>query len=326
MRTVSLAAVGTETPVLGFGCSALTGTVRRTALRVLHTAFDCGVRHFDVARYYGYGEAEAILGSFARSCRTQITITTKFGIEPPRDSAIFRMVLKAGRRLTRLLPQARSLVQAQTRHVIRKSIFNVANAARSLETSLRELGTDYVDFYLLHDYSLETASSDDLVGFLEDSRRAGKIRAFGIATAIESTLRCLELQPQLCGIVQFRNSAIHRNIENLGGKSAGRTVFTHGSLAGDYPHLRAFIDEREDLARQWSDALGLDCSSRENLASLMLNYAVEANANGPVLFSSRNPERVRKNVEWVAKSSVSAEQVRLFARLVQQAGLVISLG
>src|SRR5689334_980851 len=72
---------------VGFGCSSLTGTDASNAIRVLEVAFDAGVRHFDTARYYGYGEAEGILGRFLNSRRSQVTITTKFGIEPPRRSA-----------------------------------------------------------------------------------------------------------------------------------------------------------------------------------------------------------------------------------------------
>jgi len=54
-----------RTPAVGFGCSSLTGTGPRNANRVLQTAFDAGVRHFDTARYYGYGEGEGILGRFS---------------------------------------------------------------------------------------------------------------------------------------------------------------------------------------------------------------------------------------------------------------------
>ena len=62
-RAIAVPGVGIKIPVLGFGCSSLTGTGRKNADRLLGTAFDAGVRHFDVARYYGYGEAEKILGT-----------------------------------------------------------------------------------------------------------------------------------------------------------------------------------------------------------------------------------------------------------------------
>jgi aryl-alcohol dehydrogenase-like predicted oxidoreductase len=98
-------------PVLGFGCSSLTSVGRKQALRLLESAFDAGIRHFDTARYYGYGEAEGILGSFLKSCREQLTVTTKFGIDPPRRTSSLRIALGVGRQILRLVPSARKAVQ-----------------------------------------------------------------------------------------------------------------------------------------------------------------------------------------------------------------------
>src|SRR5580692_13032643 len=104
MKTILIPKFGLRIPAIGFGCSALTGTNRTNALRVLEAAFDAGVRHFDVARYYGYGESEGILGTFIKSRRAEVTITTKFGIEPPRRTNALRFAMQAGRRLARAVP------------------------------------------------------------------------------------------------------------------------------------------------------------------------------------------------------------------------------
>ena len=74
--------VSRRTCQIGFGCS-LTSVGRGKALLLLETSFDAGIRHFDGLRY-GYGETEAIVGTFIKSRRAQITVTSKFGIEPPR--------------------------------------------------------------------------------------------------------------------------------------------------------------------------------------------------------------------------------------------------
>jgi D-threo-aldose 1-dehydrogenase len=318
MRKVAIPGTGVEIPIAGFGCSALTGTTRRNALQVLHSAFDSGIRHFDVARYYGYGEAERILGLFAKSRRTQITITTKFGIMPPRRTMALRMALRAGRRVMRLLPAARKLAQRRTAELIHGGAFSVKDAKSSLETSLRELRTDYIDFYLLHDYSLDDSSPEQLLNFLEGAAKSGKIRRFGIGTTIENTLRVLERQPELCGIVQFQNSVVTRNMHKLAGQPPDRLIITHGSLGADYPSLGVFLKRHLDTAKQWSDKLCVDCTRQETLSALMLNYAAGANPNGMILFSSRSPARVRKNAGDVLEPDLSAVQITLFGDLVRE--------
>ena len=162
-----------DSPRIGFGCSSLTSVGRKNAIRLLETAFDAGIRHFDVARYYGYGETEAILGTFIKSCRTQITVTTKFGIEPPRRTNALRLALGVGRRILRFVPSARKLVQQRASALVKGNAFSVADANRNLETSLRELRTDYIDFYLLHDYVAGSHSSGELIAFLVQAVKAG---------------------------------------------------------------------------------------------------------------------------------------------------------
>ena len=54
MPEVQLAGTKMSMPVIGFGCSSLASVGRKNAIRLLESAFDVGIRHFDVARYYGY--------------------------------------------------------------------------------------------------------------------------------------------------------------------------------------------------------------------------------------------------------------------------------
>jgi aryl-alcohol dehydrogenase-like predicted oxidoreductase len=51
---------------------------------MLERAFALGITHFDVARAYGFGRAEGILGKFLRGRRDQVTVATKLGLQPPR--------------------------------------------------------------------------------------------------------------------------------------------------------------------------------------------------------------------------------------------------
>jgi D-threo-aldose 1-dehydrogenase len=307
-----------DLPGIGFGCSSLTSVGRKNAIRLLETAFDAGIRHFDVARYYGYGETEGILGTFIKSRRAQITVTTKFGIEPPRRTNALRLALRVGRRILRFVPSARKLVQQRASALVKGNAFSVEDANRNLETSLRELRTDYIDFYLLHDYVAGSHSSGELIAFLAQAVKAGKIRRFGLGTSIENVLLALDCEPDLCGVMQFQDSVITRNRDKLPSQSPHKVVITHGSLAGAYRSLSSFFKANNNRAKEWSAGLDLDCSDERALAALLLNFSVDANPNGLLLFSARSPDRIKDNTKAVLNRHVTPLQVKSFAQLVER--------
>jgi D-threo-aldose 1-dehydrogenase len=318
MAKIALPGIAVRTPAVGFGCSSLTGTDPSSADRVLQTAFDTGVRHFDTARYYGYGEGEGILGRFLKGRRTEVTITTKFGIDPPQRTTTLGIGLYVGRRVVRHLPFVRGFLQRGTKSLVKSGAFSVQQAQRSLETSLRELGTDHIDFYLLHDYVVSEQPPDELLAFLEDCVKAGKIHSFGIGTGFENVLQALERQPRLCSILQFQNSVLTRSCDRLPRDSWDRLVITHGALGGSYRSVLTFLEARMDVAKDWKAKLGCDRLDEDTLSSLMLNYAADANPRGLVLFSSQDPARVRRNLKAVLEPDFSPEQITMFGELVNQ--------
>src|SRR5229473_648543 len=313
-----------RTPAVGFGCSSLTGTGPSNANRVLQTAFDAGVRHFDTARYYGYGEGEGILGRFLKSRRSEVTISTKFGIEPPRRTTALGVGLYFGRRIVRLLPAMRGFLQRGTQSLVKSGAFSAQQAQVSLETSLRELSTDHIDFYLLHDYIVSEQPPDELLAFMESSVKAGKIRSFGIGTSFENVLQALERQPRLCSVLQFQNSVLTRNSNYLPRGNSDRLIITHGALGRSYHSVLTFLEARRDVAKDWAAKLGCDRLDENTLSALMLNYAADANPKGLVLFSSRDPVRVSRNVKAVLESDFSPAQIAMFGELVNQEPLLIA--
>jgi len=319
VRDVLIPATGRRIPVLGFGCSALTGSSRKIADRLLQTAFDSGIRHFDVARYYGYGESEKILGAFLKSRRSEVTITTKFGIQPPRRASALGMALRAGRRILRLLPSARKLVQTRTQGLARGGAFSVDDARSSLDTSLRELGTNDVDFFLLHDHVVDDRPADELVEFLEGAVKAGKIRRFGIGTGIDNVLRALQSQPKLCDVLQFENNVFRQNIGKLpSGAAAARLVITHGAVGHCHRVVSSFLSAHVDKTKEWSEKIGVDCSQAFTISAFLLNYAEQVNPGGLVLFSSMKPETIAQNAKAVFEPKFSSAQLAVFSQLVER--------
>src|SRR5207245_2931438 len=69
--------------------SCLRGALsQRAPVRLRETAFDAGIRHFDTAPAYGLGASEAIVGEFLARHRGQVSITTKFGLLPPKSKTL----------------------------------------------------------------------------------------------------------------------------------------------------------------------------------------------------------------------------------------------
>ena len=192
------------------------------------------------------------------------------------------------------------------------------DAQTNLETSLRELGTDYIDFYLLHEYAVSENSPDELVAYLTGAVKAGKIRYFGLGTGIENVLRALECQPELCSIVQFENSVLRRNVEKLPRGGPHRLTITFGSLSSSYDSVSAFLKAHSETTRNWSTKLAVDCSRDETISALMLNYSAHKNPNGLVLFSSKDASRVNRNVRSVLESELSPVQLELFGQFVER--------
>jgi aryl-alcohol dehydrogenase-like predicted oxidoreductase len=123
----------------------------RDAVQQIQAAVDLGVTFFDTADNYGQGLSERILGKALRGRRDGIVVATKFGEDPMTDQED-PWSLDAG------------------------------SVERACEASLRRLGGQCIDLYLLHrrDYPLERAPA--LMEVLEDLVRAGKIRYYGWST------------------------------------------------------------------------------------------------------------------------------------------------
>lgn len=168
---------------LGFGCASVMGKVGRTAsLRAMSLSLDLGITHFDVARSYGFGCAEALLGEFIRGRRQQVTVTTKFGIVPPNLGVKARLAMPLARAMARYAPGLQARLRRESGRLLSEQRFDASYARQALHTSLAQLRTDYVDIFMLHEPPiLPRAILDDIADTLQTLVREGKVRKWGIA-------------------------------------------------------------------------------------------------------------------------------------------------
>lgn len=168
---------------LGFGCASVMGKVsKQEGLRAMHLAHEQGIQHFDIARSYGFGSAESVLGEFMRGRRAQVSVTTKFGVVAPHLSWKTRTLMPVARFVAEQVPAVANRLRKRSGQVLAQKCFDLQYAQACLEHSLRELGTDHVDIYLLHEPpELPDAQRHDLAGFMRRLVQAGKVRHWGVA-------------------------------------------------------------------------------------------------------------------------------------------------
>ena len=297
MKTAQLPGTGVESTRLGFGCGRLMRVRSRAARRrLLDEAFDAGIRHFDVARMYGLGAAERELGRFARGRRDRLVIATKCGIAPSPLGRALRRVQGLIRPLLPLIPAVRALARSRAEGLYQPRSYDAASARASLETSLRELGTDYVDLFLLHEPALEDLRRSDLRSFLESAKREGKLRAWGVAGPATPALEIRRRLPEMAPVVQIPNDAVRRQIE---GVAADQAVVTFSPLSHALPAIQEHLSSRAGATRRWSDAIDCDLDAVDTLANLLLGYCLRANPGGVILFSTTRRQRLRSAARCV---------------------------
>ncbi|AKD57250.1 aldo/keto reductase [Spirosoma radiotolerans] len=190
MKTVELVS-GIKSSALGFGCAPILGSVDKVkAQRALDCALDCGITHLDLARSYGYGEAEEFVGKRIKGRRDRVVLASKFGVQANWKAALFRPVkplvrvmLDTWRRQSS--PEKITLTSNKPTSVADRFHDRIPLRAmqmrQSLEKSLRALNTDYLDYFFIHEPQEDLIYFDELALTAEQLKREGKIRAWGLA-------------------------------------------------------------------------------------------------------------------------------------------------
>jgi aryl-alcohol dehydrogenase-like predicted oxidoreductase len=153
-----LGASGLRVPALSFGTATFGGTGplfgawgrsdEIEARRLVDICIEAGVTLFDTADVYSNGASETVLGAAIKGRRDDVLISTKTGLpmgDGPQDWGASR-----------------------------------ARLIRSVEGSLRRLGTDRVDLLQLHALDVSTPA-EEVMGTLDVLIAAGKVRYAGVS-------------------------------------------------------------------------------------------------------------------------------------------------
>ena len=151
------------------------------AREIIRRGLELGVNFFDTAIGYQSGTSEQYLGrairDFAR--REEVVVATKF------------------------LPRTQAEIAA--------GITGQQHIARMLNTSLKNLGLDYVDLYIYHMWDYETPIYDVLDG-LNQMVKAGKVRYIGISNCFAYQLAKANALAEREGFAKFVSVQGHYNL------------------------------------------------------------------------------------------------------------------
>jgi len=318
MPSLTLPGSGRLTSRLGFGCGSLMRIPsQRDRDVVLQAAYEAGIRHFDVARMYGLGQAEAELGRFLGRSRGDVTVGTKLGIEVGSAGSLSG-AQSLLRRVIALHPAIRALARKVAGGATaRKKDFGVAAARASVAQSLAELAVDRVDLLFLHEPELSDLTDPLLLDFLEERKASGVCGAFGVSGETEDVLRIAERHPSLGQAVQVRHDAF---APSLGPITAMRPAFLgiFGVLHRALPATRRFLSSHPDIAAEWSRTLDADLGAPEGLSSVLLACGAAETSGGMVLFSTTRPSRIASTARGFSALLGKNEALLAFARLLRE--------
>lgn len=288
-----------------FGCNSDFSNMKK----LLFTAFDHGITHFDLANNYGpeYGRAETNFGQILKEdlmpYRDQLIISTKAGYDMwpgPYGNWGSRKYLIA-----------------------------------SLDQSLKRMGLDYVDIFYHHRMDPNTPIEETIMA-LDQIVRSGKALYVGLSNyngemADKAVQIAREIHLPLI-IHQNRYSILDRTIENNGLKeSAGRTgmgiicfsPLAQGLLSEKYlkdipKDSRMARDGRflhaSDLTEEKKAAIrSLDALAKERgqtLPQMALAFVLHSKEVTSVLIGASKAEQILENLDSLKQPDFSEEELR----------------
>lgn len=290
---------GRNTSVLGFGCASLLRLPDPSdRQRLLACAVDHGIRHFDVARLYGLGLAEAELAPLLRRHRGQVTLATKFGLgdaDPPSAAAQRQGGL---RQLLRLLPGLRPLARCLYGSRIVARNFSAAHCRQSLQTSLLQLGSEAVDLFLLHEPLPTDPIDPQLESTLQNLQDQGLIGSYGLSGSWANCQSLLKARPGFApGWLQWDDNLLELcpDLDRpYTGLPAGRGRF--GRIRHSLRSIQQGLAAVPQLQGHWSERLNVNLADGVALAGAMLGAGLASYPQDLLLYSSTDLDRLARTL------------------------------
>lgn len=220
MEKRQLGDTGLEVSVIGFGGMTIGGAFGpvddEESMRALHAAIDAGMNFIDTSNAYGEGRSETLIGQFLRerADRGDILVFTKGG----------------------------------NNMVTRVRNFEPGYIAECLEGSLRRLGREPIDLYMLHNPSVDNMGAEDSYALLEQAKSDGKIRHWGVSV---NTVPECEM-----AVSQGRAATLQMEYNVINQSAAGAFATARAAGVGvisRVPLNRGFLSGRFDASTEFAE-------------------------------------------------------------------------
>lgn len=229
MRKRPLGKTGLVVSELGIGTWGLSGdaygpVAAEEAERVLRRAIEIGITLVDTSDAYGAGKMEQLVGKLAKE-NDELVFVTKGGIDRTTDPP--------------------------------RKCFAPDYLRGAVERSLKRLGVEALPLYLLHCPMPETLHMGEATLVLEELKKEGKIRHWGVSAGDEDVARAAI--DKGAAVVELAYNLMHPiDLHRLSGDVMvggtgilARSVLAHGLLAGMWTKERTF-EEGDHRAERWT--------------------------------------------------------------------------
>ncbi len=266
------------------------------AVALVHAALEAGINFIDTAR--AYGAAETVLGRALRDRRHQAVIASKVSTQRPDGQN------PKGDELRRLMLD-------------------------SLETSLRELQTDYVDIWQIHNLDQDLLDQlDVLVGVFDEVRSAGKVRwvgtsTYGVAMPLAG-VRC-----GLFDLLQVTYSVLDQRLaddvlalaqaQQIG--IVARSVLLQGVLTERGDHLPDRLEPLRERSRRFRQ-LAADSGLGLSAAQLAIAFALDHPHISAALMGVRSQAELAENLTAVETQIPADLMAQLYGLRLDDADLL----
>ena len=281
MKKRFVKSINNEVSEIGFGTWQLAqndtwGTMsEQDAINLVKTAYKSGVNMFDTAPGYGGGSSEKILGKALKGIRNEVVINTKVGHGPNGEYE-----------------------------------FTVEGIRHSINRSMKNLNTDYLDSVILHNpesYILE--GNNPLVDELRKIKQEGLIKGYGFSIDTLEQLESVLNTFDDLNTIEIMFNIIHQKPKNLFNELLKRGIFLiikvpldSGWLTGKYNKESEFTgirsrwtqdvkDIRHYIVREIKTIIGDSPMSKEALRFILSFHQVSC-----VIPGTKRIEQLNSNI------------------------------